>query len=101
MDNSGKPSVKNHKMDPKSKLPSKCYEDRLEETQSKRDIDKAEFVIQHMILPNKMNDRLEYKIPDGLEFDVVVDGKIFLKPIKHQSSWLFNNQTISKCAHFQ
>jgi hypothetical protein len=25
---------------------------------------------------------LEYKIPDGLEFDVVVDGKIILKPIK-------------------
>jgi bifunctional DNA-binding transcriptional regulator/antitoxin component of YhaV-PrlF toxin-antitoxin module len=56
--------------------------ENLEETQSKRDIDKAEFVIQHMILPNKMDDKLEYKIPDGLEFDVVVDGKIILKPIK-------------------
>ena len=37
MDNSGKPSVKNHKMGPKSKLPSKYYEDRMEETQSKRE----------------------------------------------------------------
>lgn len=26
--------------------------------------------------------RFGYKIPDGYEFDVVVDGKIFLKPIK-------------------
>ena len=39
MDNSGKPSVKNHKMGPKSKLPSKYYEDRMEETQSKREYD--------------------------------------------------------------
>lgn len=30
----------------------------------------------------KLNDKIEYKIPDGYEFDVVVDGKIFLKPIK-------------------
>ena len=28
------------------------------------------------------NKRFGYKIPDGYEFDVVVDGKIFLKPIK-------------------
>ena len=56
--------------------------ENLEETQSNQDIDKAEFIIKHMILPNKMNDKLEYKIPDGLEFDVVVDGKIILKPIK-------------------
>ena len=26
--------------------------------------------------------RFGYKIPDGYEFDVVVDGKIFLTPIK-------------------
>ena len=39
MDNSGKPSVENHKMGPKSKLPSKYYEDKLEETQSKREYD--------------------------------------------------------------
>lgn len=28
------------------------------------------------------NKRFGYKIPDGYEFDVVVDGKIFIKPIK-------------------
>jgi hypothetical protein len=34
------------------------------------------------LVPNKVDYKLEYKIPDGLEFDVVVDGKIILKPIK-------------------
>ena len=82
MDNSGKPSVKNHKMGPKSKLPSKYYEDRMEETQSKRDIDKSEFIIKHMILPNKVDDKLEYEIIDGYEFDKVENGIIILKPIK-------------------
>jgi hypothetical protein len=82
MDNSGKPSVKNHKMGPKSKLPSKYYEDKLEETQSKRDIDKSEFIIKHMILPNKVDDKLEYEIIDGYEFDKVDNNKIILKPIK-------------------
>jgi hypothetical protein len=82
MDNSGKQSDENHKMGPKSKLPSKYYEDRLEETQPKRDIDKSEFIIKHMILPNKMDDKLEYEIIDGYEFDKVENNKIILKPIK-------------------
>ena len=37
MDNLGKPFDKNHKMGPKSKLPSKYYEDRIEEIKSKRE----------------------------------------------------------------
>lgn len=82
VDNLEKMSVKNHKMGPKSKLPSKYYEDRLEETQPKRDIDKSEFIIKHMILPNKMDDKLEYEIIDGYEFDKVENNKIILKPIK-------------------
>lgn len=78
----GKTSVKNHKMGPKSKLPSKYYEDRLEKTQSKRDIDKSEFMIKNMILPNKVDGKLEYEIIDGYEFDKVDNNKIILKPIK-------------------
>ena len=39
MDNSGKPYDKNHKMGHKSKLPSKYYEDKLEEIKSKREYD--------------------------------------------------------------
>ena len=61
---------------------SKDIATNVEETQSKRDIDKAEFMIKHMILPNKVNDELEYKFPDGYEFDKVENGKIILKPIK-------------------
>ena len=52
------------------------------EIQTKRDMDKAEFMIKHMILPNKMDDKLEYEIVDGYEFDRVEKGKIILKPIK-------------------
>lgn len=69
-------------MGPKSKLPSKCYEDKLEEIKSKRDIDKSEFIIKHMILSNKVDDKLEYEIIDGYEFDKVENNKIILKPIK-------------------
>ena len=36
MDNLGKPFDKNHKMGPKSKLPSKYYKDRIEEIKSKQ-----------------------------------------------------------------
>ena len=82
IDNLGKTTIKNHKMGPKSKLPSKYYEDKLEETQSKRDIDKSEFIIKHMILPNKVDDKLECEIIDGYEFDKVENNKIILKPIK-------------------
>ena len=39
IDNLKKPSVKNHKMGPKSKLPSKYYEDKLEKIKSKREYD--------------------------------------------------------------
>ena len=82
VDNLEKISIKNHKMGPKSKLPSKYYEDKMEETQSKRDIDKSEFIIKHMILPNKIDDKLEYEIIDGYEFDKVDNNKIIFKPIK-------------------
>ena len=94
MDNSGKPSDKNHKMGPKSKLPSKYYEDRLKEIESKRDIDKSEFVIKHMILPNKVDDKLEYEIIDGYEFDKIDNNKIILKPIKPKYPKLTN---LSEC----
>lgn len=77
-DITAKVTDKNHKMDPKSKLPSKYYEEK----QTKRDIDKSEFIIKHMILPNKMDDKLEYEIIDGYEFDKVENNKIILKPIK-------------------
>ena len=66
-------------------LVEKHYQEQCEEineSQPKRDIDKAEFVIQHMILPNKVDDKLEYEIIDGYEFDKVENGKIILKPIK-------------------
>ena len=43
---------------------------------------KSDFIIKHMILPNKMDDKLEYKIIDGYEFDKVENNKIILKPIK-------------------
>ena len=60
-----------------------CEEnENLEETQPKRDIDKSDFIIKHMILPNKMDDKLEYEIIDGYEFDKVENNKIILKPIK-------------------
>lgn len=78
MDNSGKPSVENHKMGPKSKLPSKYYE----EIQTKRDMDKTIFMIGPVMAPDKVDDKLEYNIIDGYEFDKVENGKIILKPIK-------------------
>ena len=56
--------------------------EKMNETQTKRDIDKAEFMIKHMILPNKMDDKLEYEIINGYEFDRVENNKIILKPIK-------------------
>ena len=56
--------------------------DEMNEIEIKRDMDKAEFMIKHMILPNKMDDKLEYEIIDGYEFDRVDNNKIILKPIK-------------------
>ena len=69
-------------MGPKSKLPSKYYEDKLAETQSKRDMDKTIFMIGPVMVPDKVDDKLEYDIIDGYEFDKVENGKIILKPIK-------------------
>lgn len=80
MDNSGKPSVENHKMGPKSKLPSKYYEDKLEKTQSSHD--KSIFIMEHSMWPIVKDDFLEYKIADGYEFDKIENGNIILKPIK-------------------
>ena len=89
MDNSGKPSVKNHKMGPKSKLPLKYYEDKLEEIQSKRECDELRMPLNDnennfpLFEPLfKMNDELEYMIPDGYEITEVSKGKVFIKPIK-------------------
>jgi hypothetical protein len=39
-------------------------------------------MIGPIMVPDKVDDKFEYKIPDNYEFDVVVDGKIILKPIK-------------------
>jgi hypothetical protein len=89
MDNSGKPSVENHKMGPKSKLPSKYYEDKMEETQSKREYDELRMPLDdnENKFPSfepmfKMNDELEYKIPDGYEITEASKDKVFIKPIK-------------------
>ena len=49
---------------------------------TRMDIEEASFILNYMILPNKVNDELEYKFPDGYEFDKVENGKIILKPIK-------------------
>ena len=57
MDNSGKPSDKNHKMGPKSKFPP--FEPMF-----------------------KMNDELEYMVPDGYEIIEASKDKVFIKPIK-------------------
>ena len=89
MDNSGKPSVKNHKMGPKSKLPSKYYEVSMEETQSKRECNELRMPLDdnENKFPSfepmfKMNDELEYKIPDGYEITEVSKDTVFIKPIK-------------------
>lgn len=78
IDNLEKTSVKNHKMGPKSKLPSKYYE----EIQTKRDMDETIFMIGPVMVPDKVDDKLEYEIIDGYEFDKVENNKIILKPIK-------------------
>ena len=82
MDNLEKTTVKNHKMGPKSKLPSKYYEDRMKEIETKRDMDETMFMFGHTLVPDKVDDKLEYNIPDKYEFDRVDNGKIILKPIK-------------------
>ena len=49
---------------------------------TRMDVEDASFILNYMILPNKVNDELEYKFPVGYEFDKVENGKIILKPIK-------------------
>ena len=89
VDNLEKTSVKNHKMGPKSKLPSKYYEDKLEEIKSKREYNELKMPLNdnENKFPSfepmfKMNDELEYKIPDGYEIIEVSKDKVFIKPIK-------------------
>ena len=89
VDNLEKTSVKNHKMGPKSKLPSKYYEDKLEEIKSKREYNELKMPLNdnENKFPSfepmfKMNDELEYKIPDGYEITEVSKNTVFIKPIK-------------------
>ena len=56
--------------------------ENLEETQTKRDIDKTVFMFGPVMVPDKVDDKLEYEIIDGYEFERVENGKIILKPIK-------------------
>ena len=89
MDNSGKPSVKNHKMGPKSKLPSKYYEDKMKEIKSNQEYDELRMPLddnENKFPPFepmfKMNDELEYMVPDGYEITEASKDKVFIKPIK-------------------
>ena len=65
IDNLGKTTIKNHKMGPKSKLPSKYYEDRMEETQSKREYDEL---------------RMPLDDDDKLATEATIMGKKILPP---------------------
>ena len=89
IDNVKKPFVKNHKMGPKSKLPTKYYEDKMEEINSKQEYDELKMPLDNN--ENKfpsfelifiMNNELEYKIPDGYEITEVSKDKVFIKKIK-------------------
>lgn len=84
-DITAKVADKNHKMGPKSKLPSKYYE----EIQTKREYDKLRMPLNDnennfpLFEPMfKVNDELEYKIPDGYEITEVSKDTVFIKPIK-------------------
>ena len=46
------------------------------------DMYKTMFTIGPVMVPDKVDDKLEYEIIDGYEFDKVENGKIILKPIK-------------------
>lgn len=62
----------------------------VEKTQSKRDMNKATFMITHMMLPEtpyNVNDELEYKIINGYEFDRVENDKIVLKVVKPEHKY--------------
>lgn len=64
-DNLGKTLVKNHKMGPKSKLPSKYYEDKMEEIKSKREYDEL---------------RMSLDDDDKLATEATIMGKKILPP---------------------
>ena len=53
-----------------------------DEMQTKRDMDETMFMLGHTLVPNKVDDNLEYNIINGYEFDRVENGKIILKPTK-------------------
>lgn len=55
-----------------------------DEMQTKRDMDETMFMLGHTLVPNKVDDNLEYKIIDGYEFDRVENDKIILKVVKHK-----------------
>ena len=57
-------------------LAEKNYEEQCD------DMDKTIFMIGPVMVPDKVDDKLEYNIIDGYEFDKVENGKIILKPIK-------------------
>ena len=65
MENSGKPSDKNHKMGPKSKLPSKYCEDKMEEIKSNQEYDEL---------------RMPLDDDDKLATEVTIMGKRILPP---------------------
>ena len=65
MDNLEKTTVKNHKMGPKSKLPSKYYEDIMEEIKSKREYDEL---------------RIPLDDDDKLATEATIMGKTILPP---------------------
>ena len=65
IDNLETTSVKNHKMGPKSKLPSKYYEDKMEEIKSKREYDEL---------------RMPLDDDDKLATEVTIMGKKILPP---------------------
>ena len=49
---------------------------------TRMDIEDASFILNYMILPNKVDDEIEYKIPNGYEITEVSKDKVFIKPIK-------------------
>lgn len=65
-------------------LDEKHYEKQCDEIQTKIDMDNTMFMLGHTLVPNKMDDKLEYNIINGYEFDKVENGKIILKPIKNR-----------------
>lgn len=65
-------------------LDEKHHEKQCDEIQTQIDMDNTMFMLGHTLVPNKMDDKLEYNIINGYEFDKVENGKIILKPIKNR-----------------